>query len=80
MLTHGAMRGCGLPSWVIYINDKFCDTRERNVTIKSDIWTTNILSLGFWDIGESVTLWKLILWSLKCNTMAALAFIILVWD
>ena len=38
MLTHGAMRGCGgLTSWVVCINDKFCDIRERNVTIRSEI-------------------------------------------
>jgi hypothetical protein len=35
MLTHGAMRGCGLASWVVCINDKIRDIRERNVTIRS---------------------------------------------
>jgi hypothetical protein len=64
MLTHGAMRGCGLTSLVVCINDKFCDIRERNVTIRSDIWTTNIRSLGFWDTRECVTLWRLILHTL----------------
>jgi hypothetical protein len=29
MLTHGAMRGCGLTSLVVCINDKFHDLRER---------------------------------------------------
>jgi hypothetical protein len=37
MLTHGTMRGCGLTSLVVYIIDKFCDIRERNVTIRSKI-------------------------------------------
>ena len=67
MLTHGAMQGCKLTSWVVCINDKFCDIRKRNVTIRSEIWTTNIRSLGFWDIKECVTLWKLISWSLVCT-------------
>jgi hypothetical protein len=34
ILKHGAMRGCGLTSLVVCINDKIRDTRERNVTIK----------------------------------------------
>jgi hypothetical protein len=37
MLTHGAMQECGLTSWVVCINDKFRDIRERNVTIRSEI-------------------------------------------
>jgi hypothetical protein len=37
MLTHGAMRGCGLTSLVVWINDKLRDIRERNVTIRSEI-------------------------------------------
>ena len=36
MLIYGTMRGCGLTSWVVCINDKFCDIRERNVTIRSE--------------------------------------------
>ena len=67
MLTHGIMRRCGLTSWVVCINNKFCDARERNVTIRSEIWTMNIHSLGFWDVREYVTLWGLILWSLGCT-------------
>ena len=67
MLTHGAMQRCGLTSWVVCINDKNRDTRERNVTIRSEIWTTNIHSLGFWDIKKWVTLWRLILQSLGYN-------------
>jgi hypothetical protein len=35
------------------------------VTIRIDIWTTNTRSLGFQDSKECVTLWKLILWSLR---------------
>jgi hypothetical protein len=37
ILTYGAMRGGGLTSLVGCINDKFCDIRERNVTIRSEI-------------------------------------------
>jgi hypothetical protein len=37
ILIHDAMRGCGLTSWVVCINDKIHDTRERNVIIKSKI-------------------------------------------
>ena len=66
ILTHDAMWGCELTSLMICINDKFCDTRERNVTIRSEIWTTNIHSLGLRDIREWVMLWGLILWSLGC--------------
>jgi hypothetical protein len=66
MLTHGAMWGCGLASFVVCIFDTFCDIRERNVTIRSEIWTTNMRSLGFHDIRECVTLWGLILRSLRC--------------
>ena len=61
---YGAMRGCGLTSLLVCINEKNCDIRERNVTIRSEIWTMNICSLGFWDIREWVTLWRLILHSL----------------
>ena len=68
MLTHGTMQGCGLTSWVVCVNDKFRDIRERNVTIRSEISTTNTHSLGFQVIGECVTLWRLILWSLGCTT------------
>ena len=67
MLTHGTMQGCGLTSLVVCINDKTCDVKERNVTIRSAIWTTHIRSLGFRDIREWVTLWKLILQSLGCK-------------
>jgi hypothetical protein len=64
MLTCGTMWGCGLTSLVVCINDKFCDKKERNVTIRSEICTTNICSLGYQDIREWVTLWRLILHSL----------------
>ena len=37
ILTHGALRGRGLTSLVICINDKICDTMERNVTIRSEM-------------------------------------------
>ena len=67
MLTHGAMRGYGLTSWVVCINNKLCDTWEGNVTTKSEIWTMNIRSLGFRDVRGCVTLWRLILQSLGCT-------------
>ena len=49
--------GCWLTSLTACINDKIRDIRERNVTIRSEIWTTNIRSLGFRDIREWVILW-----------------------
>jgi hypothetical protein len=49
MLTHGTILECGLTSSVVCINDNYHDIRERNVTIKSEIWTTHIHSLGLWD-------------------------------
>jgi hypothetical protein len=53
MLTHGAMRGCGLTSLVDCNNDKLRDITERNVTTWSEIQnTTNICSLGFQDMRE----------------------------
>jgi hypothetical protein len=52
ILTHDAMRGCGLTSLVVCVNAKIRDIRERNVTIRSEIRTTNICSLGFRDIKE----------------------------
>ena len=67
MLTHDTMRGCGWTSWVVCINDKFSDIRERNVTIRSEIWATNIRSLGCHDIWECVTLRGLILRGLGCT-------------
>ena len=42
----------GLTSLVVCINDKFRDIRERNVTIRSEIWTMNIRPLGFLDMRE----------------------------
>ena len=57
ILTRGVMRGWGLTSLLVCINDKIHDIWERNVTIRSKIWTTNIRSLGFQDIRERVILW-----------------------
>jgi hypothetical protein len=37
LLTHGALQGCGLTSWVVCTNDKFRDIRKRNLTIRSEI-------------------------------------------
>jgi hypothetical protein len=67
VLTHGAIRGCGLTSLAVCNDDKIRDIRERNVIIRSEIWTMNIRSLGFWDIRERLTLWRLILISLGCT-------------
>ena len=66
MLTHGVMRRCGLTSLVVCNDDWIRDKHERLVTIRSEIWTLNIRSLGFQDIRECVTLQELILWSLEC--------------
>ena len=57
---------CGLNSLVVYFNVQTRDVREGNVIAKSEIWTKNIHSLGFQDIGEGVTLMRLILQSLEC--------------
>ena len=67
MLTHGAMWGCGLTSLMVCINDKIHDIWKRNVTIRSEIWTMNICSLGFWHIREWVILRRWKLWSLGCS-------------
>ena len=72
-VTHGAMWGCGLTSLVVCVNEKFRDIRGSNVTIRSEIWTTKIRSLGFQDIRERVTLWRLIVRSLVCNKSCHLA-------
>ena len=68
ILTHGTMQGCELTSLVVCINGKTRDTRERNVTM-SEIWTKNIHSLGSRDTREWVTLWRLMLWSLGCESV-----------
>ena len=68
ILTHGTMRECGLTFLVVCINDRIHDIRERNMTIRSEIRTMNIRSLGFEDIRECVTLWGLILQSLGCTS------------
>ena len=56
---------CGLTSLMACVNHKkIRDIRERNVTIRSEIWTTNIHSLEFQDIREWVILYELILQTL----------------
>ena len=52
MWTHGVIWACGLTSLVVCFDDKFHDIKERNVAIRSEIWTTKICSLGFHDIRE----------------------------
>ena len=54
---NGAMQGCRLTSLVACINDEFRDIRERKMTIKNEIWTTHICSLGIQDFREWVALW-----------------------
>ena len=36
-MTHGTMQDCGLTVVVVCINDKNCDIRERNMTIRIEI-------------------------------------------
>ena len=67
--TYWHMRQCegvGWHLWWFALMIEICDIKERNVTIKSEIWTTNIHSLGFQDIKEWVTIRGLILRSLGC--------------
>ena len=67
ILTHSAIQlWCELTSLVVYIDNKICDIRERIVTVRSEICTTNIRSLGFWDIRDWVILWGLMLRNLGC--------------
>ena len=49
--------GAGWLLWWFEIDGRFRDIRERNVTIRSEVWTANICSLGFWDVRECVALW-----------------------
>ena len=70
ILTHDAMQGCGSTSLMVRTNDKFRDTRERNVIIRSDIWTTNIRSLGFRDIREC-DIMKVAITELRVHLVAA---------
>ena len=76
MLTDCAMRRFGLTFWVVFINGKNRDIRKRSVTIRNEIWTTNIRSLEFHDIRECVTLWGLILRSLGCPCLWLLSLLL----
>ena len=54
---------CKVVGWLLWwfaLVTKNCGIRERNMTIRSEIWTTNILSLGFRVIREWVLIWMLI--------------------
>ena len=53
-------------SLVVYFNVKIHDMWEGNVTIRCQISTENICSLGFRDVREGVALRRFILWSLEC--------------
>jgi hypothetical protein len=37
ILTHGVIRGCGLTSLMVCINNKIYDIREKILTIRSEI-------------------------------------------
>jgi hypothetical protein len=65
ILIHGTIGLGWLLGWFALMTNY--DIRERNVTIRSEIWTRNVRSLGFQDIREYVTLWRLILQSLGCT-------------
>ena len=47
ILTHGTLRGCGLTSLMVCINDKIRDIKERNVTIRSEIELSTSVPEGF---------------------------------
>ena len=59
--TYWHMAQCEGVGWLLwwFALLKICDIRERNVTIRSEVWTMNIRSLGFRDIREWVILWGL---------------------
>ena len=60
--------------WWLALMTKIRDIRERNVTIRSESCTTNIRSLGFWDIRERVILRGLILrGNLGCGLTSLMA-------
>jgi hypothetical protein len=50
---------------VVYYNVKTYDIWERNMTVRSEVYTENMDSLGFGDLREGVTLRRLILRSLE---------------
>ena len=50
VLTRGAIWGYVLTSLAVCINDKFCDIKERNVTIRSKIWTRTSLWGCWWQL------------------------------
>ena len=60
-------KGVGWLLWWFALITNIRDIRERNVTIKSVVWTMNIRSLRFRDIRKWVILWGLTLGSLGCN-------------
>ena len=66
MMTTWCVQACGLNTLVVYFNVETHVYERRNVTIRSEIETMNIRSLGFRDVREGVTLRRLILWSLRC--------------
>jgi hypothetical protein len=59
--------GVGWLLWWFALMTNFVIWEKRNATTRSEIWTMNIRSVGFWDIRECVTLWRSILQSLGCN-------------
>ena len=62
--TYWHMAQCEGVGWLLSwfaLMTKTCDIGERNVTIRSEFWTTNIRSLWFQDTREWVILWRFIL-------------------
>ena len=51
----------------IHLNVKALDIWEGDVTIRSEIYYENILSLGLHDISEGLTLRRLVLRCLECK-------------
>jgi hypothetical protein len=66
ILTHGAMRWCGLASMVVCRNGKTHVIWEGNMTTGSEIIIDNICFLGFQDIKEGMMFRTLISRGLGC--------------
>ena len=78
--TYWHMAQCEGVGWLLWwwaLMTKLRDIRERNVTMRSEIWTTNIRSLRFQDIREWAILWGLISRSLRCISQTQLAPLLL---
>ena len=65
--TMWCVRACW-NSLMDYLNVKYCDIWEENVTTRRDTWSKKICSLGCHDIREGVTLRRMIWQKLGCFT------------